>query len=234
MLHQTFSWLDVPRVFVLIILECALSADNALILAAIIHPLSPKKRTKALWIGFSSAIFLRLAAIVSLAYFIQFFWIQLLGAVYLLYLAIAYRYKKRSSKGAFVEKPLWQVVMHIECIDLIFAIDSMIAALALVGAGYSSQTGISDKLWIVYLGGIIGLSLMRVAAKILSSLMDTFANLEKAAHYLIGWIAVKLGFQTLYHHLAKEPHEAALYTEITFWVVALAILLYALFPKRKP
>jgi len=233
--HQTFSWLDIPQVFILMLLECALSADNAFILAALVKPLDQSRRKKALWIGILSAFILRLFAIFSLAYLIRFFWIQILGAAYLLYLAARYllrkhpRYPTKNSPEA-----LWRVIVRIEITDLIFAVDSIIAALGVIGTGISKEGTLPPKIWIVYVGGVMGLVVMRFAATILATLMDYFAHLEKASHYLIGWVAIKLGFQAIYSTTTHPTHpQLLLYAEGIFWAFSILILLYGFMPKRK-
>lgn len=238
MFHQTFSLLDIPKILVLILLECVLSADNALIIATIIKPLPLEKRSKALWTGLSSAIILRLAAIFFIAYLIHFFWIQILGAIYLLYLAVAYRIKsftgrQKTAKTSSVP-PFWKVVLQLECVDFIFAFDSIIAALGLIGISISPETRIPPKLWIIYLGGIIGLILMRFAAKIFSTFMDKFHNLEKASHYLIGWVAIKLGLEALYTHLSPvKGSTVEFWIEVVFWVGLSLIIAFGFFTKKR-
>ena len=237
MFHQTFSLLDLPKVLVLILLECVLSADNALIIAAIIKPLPVEKRSKALWVGIASAIFFRVLAIFAIAYFIHFFWVQLLGAAYLLYLAVAYRIKSPSQGHVLntsSKTPFWKVVLQLECADVIFAFDSIIAALGIIGITISPEKPFPPKLWIVYLGGVTGLVLMRFAAKLFSVLMDKTHNLEKAAHYLIGWVAIKLGFEALYIHFSTSKGSTLeLWIEIVFWLGVMLLLTFGLIPKRK-
>lgn len=229
--NQTFSLIDIPTVLLLALIECALSSDNALVLAGIIKQLPESRRDRALWTGFVSAIFLRLLAIGAVAYFIHYFWVQILGAFYLLYLSLAYRLQSR--KPAIKKKrkiALWKIVIQIEVTDLIFAFDSIIAGLAITGITISSFESLPPKMWIIYLGGLIGLVGMRFAAKILAKLMERFANLEKASHYLIGWVAIKLGIESIQKHFYPESH-SYIY-EIIFWVIAVGIVLYGFLPKK--
>jgi YkoY family integral membrane protein len=243
MFHQTFSLVDIPKVLTLIFLECVLSADNALIIATIIKPLNLTRRNKALWSGIAGAIILRIIAIIAIAYFIHFFWVQVLGAIYLLYLAVTYRLKghaleqkkkKTSSKSSSEKVPLWKVILELECVDLIFAFDSIIAALAITGVSISSEAALPPKLWIVYLGGITGLVVMRFAAKLLSMLMDKLYNLEKASHYLIGWIGMKLGIESMSTHLfSLKSALFSLWLEIIFWIGVVLLFGWGLLPNRR-
>ncbi|MCH9631129.1 MAG: hypothetical protein S4CHLAM37_11450 [Chlamydiia bacterium] len=241
LLDQTFSYVDIPKVLVLIFLECLLSADNALVLAAIVKPLPTKQRNKALWIGIFSAFILRAVAIFVAAYLIRYFFIQAIGAIYLLYLAFSFkiRAKKQSSDSKpQANVPLWKVVLQIEATDFIFAIDSILAALGLTGIALQPHHALPPKMWIVYLGGIIGLVIMRFSVRIFSYFMDRFKRLERASHYLIGWIGIKLGFEALHSYLLQKGDSK--YTEVlqtsidwVFWIVTISLFIYGFIPKQE-
>lgn len=85
----------------------------------------------------------------------------------------------------------WKAVIVIELTDIAFAVDSILAALALVGSTPRDQT-YHPKLWVVVLGGIIGLMLMRVAAVIFIKLLEKFPRFETAAYLLVTVIGLKL------------------------------------------
>ncbi|PCI94563.1 hypothetical protein COB11_03675 [Candidatus Aerophobetes bacterium] len=242
LLNQTFSYVDIPKVLVLIFLECLLSADNALVLAAIVKPLPKKQRGKALWIGIFSAFVLRAIAIFVAAYLIRYFFVQAIGAIYLFYLAFSFKIKTRRNKDNIklqTTPPLWKTVLQIEATDFIFAIDSILAALGLTGIALQPHHALPPKMWIVYLGGIIGLVIMRFSVRIFSFFIDRFKRLERASHYLIGWIGIKLGFEALYSYLLQKGDTK--YTEIlqtsidwVFWIVTISLFIYGFLPKQKP
>ncbi len=85
----------------------------------------------------------------------------------------------------------WKAVIVIELTDIAFAVDSILAALALVGSSPLAQT-YHPKLWVVVLGGIIGLLLMRVAAAMFIRLLEKFPRFETSAYLLVMVIGVKL------------------------------------------
>lgn len=72
---------------------------------------------------------------------------------------------------------------------MVFALDSIVAGVAFIDSSLS-------KLWIVYIGGMIGLLGMRYAADLFSRLIDRFPRLESSAYLMVGWIGVKLGLST--------------------------------------
>lgn len=193
-LHQTFTLEDIPKIFVLGFLEWLLSADNAVIIALLIRPLPVQQRKTALFIGIISSFVLRGIGIASISFLIRHFWIQLVGAAYLFFVSIRYFTKKEVkqigptpvSKAGF-----WKIVLLVELLDLAFALDSIIAGLVFV-APYNVAGQINPKLWIIYLGGMLGIVGIRFASELFSKLMDRFPKIEDSAHLLIGWIAVQL------------------------------------------
>jgi YkoY family integral membrane protein len=79
----------------------------------------------------------------------------------------------------------WKTVIVIELTDIAFAVDSILAALALAGTR-------SEKLWVVISGGVLGLILMRFAAAVFVRLLDSYPKFEIAAYLLVAVIGVKL------------------------------------------
>ncbi len=194
MLGQTFAPPDLFRLFTLTFLEIALSIDNGLALALIVRPLPAPLKKKALLYGVSSAFALRAIGVLFAAYFIDFFLIQILGSLYLLYFSIIFfvrkqRKKERSNKHL----PLWKAIILVELTDFVFAIDSILAGLALIGV-HSNAPPVFSKIWIIYFGGIIGIIAVRFASKPLTRLIDWFPGFEVGAHLMVGWVGLKLFF----------------------------------------
>ena len=136
MFDQVFSLLDVPRLITLIFLEGILSLDNALAIAIIVRTLPPFQRQKALFIGLVSAVILRAMGILGAAFLIKLFWVQLLGGLYLIYLSARHLYlstRPQSSIATGKQRSFWMTVVMVEFTDFMFAVDSILAGLALIG-----------------------------------------------------------------------------------------------------
>jgi predicted tellurium resistance membrane protein TerC len=69
----------------------------------------------------------------------------------------------------------------VELMDIAFSIDSVIAAF-----------GVSSEVWVLFLGGILGVLMMRGVAQVFLKLIERFPELEKAAFVLIAVIAAKM------------------------------------------
>ncbi|MEH7109440.1 MULTISPECIES: TerC family protein [Bacillaceae] len=186
----------------LVILEGLLSADNALVLAVMVKHLQPEKRKKALFYGLLGAYAFRFIAIGIGVYLIKFWWIKVLGAAYLSWLSIKYFLDKRKTgtdkepeaegldqSGLLIRLfgTFWGTVASVELMDVAFSVDSVLAAF-----------GISDEIWVLLIGGMLGVLMMRGVAGIFLSLIDKIPELETAAYVLIMIISIKM-FLTVFH-----------------------------------
>lgn len=185
MIEQVFSISDVPRIFALAFVELALSADNALMITLLSRSLPEHLRSRALWIGASSAIVLRAASLLRVSLLFEYLWLQWIGAGYLLYVAIRHFLPKKEGSSIKPPASFWRTVVLIEFYDLLFSLDSVIAGVAFINADLS-------KLWVVYLGGLIGLIAIRFAAHLFDKLITLFPRLETSAYLMIAVIGLHL------------------------------------------
>lgn len=222
MFDQSFAVSDLPKIFFLAFLEIILSADNAIVLGVLASRLPEKLKTKALYIGSFSAFFIRAFALLIFAYLIQYRFVQIIGSAYLFYLSIQYFFKKRKKRSHVEGKnSFWKMVILIELFDIVFAIDSILAGVAFIST--NDPHLFHSKIWIVYVGGMIGLLGIRYAAHLFSSILNQFPKMELTAHLMIGWIAIKLVYELF-------PHPQVF--EVIFWIV-LALLFLLGFTKKQ-
>jgi YkoY family integral membrane protein len=191
MFPQTFALTDAGTIAFLVVLEALLSADNALVLAILVRHLPVGDQKKALMIGLGGAFVLRTLAIVLAAYIINFWWLQLIGALYLLYLPVKHFIQVARNQEHQSGKPMgfWMTVVYLNLVDTAFALDSVIVAVAVV-----DTIAHPDKLWVVVAGAVIGIILLRMAASFFIRLLERFPLLDHVAYLLVGWAGVKLCF----------------------------------------
>jgi len=186
----------------LVVLEGLLSADNALVLAVMVKHLPEKQRKKALTYGLIGAYFFRFLFIGLGMILIKFWWIKLLGAAYLAWLVIKHFFIgegddeanaiKKDSWMVRVFGVFWATVISVELMDLAFSVDSILAAFA-----------VSEKVWVLLIGGMLGILMMRTVAKFFLTLIDKVPELEATAFVLIGIIALKMA-ASVWH--IEMPH----------------------------
>ncbi len=224
---------------VLIGLEGILAADNAVVMAVMVKHLPEKQQKKALFYGLLGAFIFRFAALFLITFLVNVWQIQAIGAAYLIFLA-AHHLIKKSGKDTEKDKKslknrkgssFWMTVFKVEIADIAFAIDSMLAAVALAvtlkPTGWFHVGGIDGGQFIVMLlGGLIGVVIMRFAATSFVKLLAKYPTLETAAFLIVGWVGVKLSVFTLAHpnvSILDEHFPESLAWKMTFWIVLIGI-----------
>ncbi|GFR38623.1 putative membrane protein YkoY [Insulibacter thermoxylanivorax] len=228
---------------VLIALEGLLSADNALVLAVLAKHLPGRQQKKAINLGLILAMVFRIGAIFIISFLFHVWQIQAIGAAYLLYIAIKHLLKRDTKEKEVKKTSFRMTVAQIALADIAFAIDSILAAVALVIAlpdtPMMSIGGMDGAQFIVIvLGAIAGLIVIKFAASFFVKLLTQRPGLETAAMVLVGWVGVKLLMHTLAHPevhiIAQEFVEGPIWNTI-FWAVVIVIAAAGWFlSKEKP
>ena len=222
---------DFVTIALLVALEGLLSADNAMVLAVLVLGLPKREQRKALRYGIVGAFAFRSLAILLAAYLIKLGWVKLIGAGYLLYLV--YRHfgtgvggeQRRTPPPATSMmglSPFWSTVVKVELTDIVFAIDSILVAVAM-----------SPKLWVILSGGILGIVAMRRVIGKLLALVERYPVLVDGAFVIIAWV----GFKLLIEYAHAEGYigfDVPKFISLGIIVVIFsAALAYALVAERK-
>jgi YkoY family integral membrane protein len=191
---QFFSWNNMVNIlsnpanwgiiFSLVILEGLLSADNALVLATMVSHLKGRQQKLALFAGMWGAYFFRFLVIGFGVYIIHMWWVKALGALYLLWMSAKYFLSKDKEEEEKTDKDswsFWRTVVQVELMDIAFSVDSVSAAF-----------GVSEQVWVLFLGAIFGILMMRGIAQVFVRLISKYPEFETTAFILIGIIGAKM------------------------------------------
>jgi YkoY family integral membrane protein len=187
---------DLLTVLLLVGLEGLLSADNAMVLALLVLGLPKVQRQQALRYGIVGAFAFRAGATLLAVYLIRLGWVKLAGAAYLLYLAVRHftesggaevRRAVPKARPQFGLTAFWAVVVKVELTDIVFAMDSILVAVAM-----------SSKLWVVLSGGALGIVTMRLVIGRLLAMVERYPPLVDGAFVIIAWVAAKLFVEYLH------------------------------------
>ena len=75
----------------------------------------------------------------------------------------------------------WATVVKVELTDIVFAIDSILVAVAM-----------SPKLWVIITGGLLGILAMRMVIGQLLAIVRRYPALVDGAFVIIAWVGIKL------------------------------------------
>jgi YkoY family integral membrane protein len=190
-----FQASDLLTIALLVALEALLSADNAMVLAVLVLGLPKKRQRDALRYGIVGAFVFRAIATLAAVYLIKLGWVKLAGAGYLLYLSCHHFFMTDASlrRTPPAAKPwlgmsaFWATVVKVELTDIVFAIDSILVAVAM-----------SPKIWVILTGGMLGILMMRVVIGKLLALIERYPPLVDGAFVIIFWVGFKLLLEFLH------------------------------------
>ncbi len=229
---------DLFTVLLLVVLEGLLSIDNAMVLAVLALGVKDRQwQRKALRYGIVGAFAFRTVAVVLAIHLIQLTVVKLVGGAYLLWLPFrhfvwedpAERHAVAEARGwnwgVVTLSAFWATVVRIELADMVFAIDSIVAAV-----------GMSSKVWVVLTGGILGIIAMRLAIGQLLAIVERYPPLVDGAFLIVAWVGVKLVLEFLHAagYVAFEvPRWLSLGVIVAIFIGALVYSLHAERAERR-
>jgi YkoY family integral membrane protein len=185
-----FAPADLVTILLLVLLEGLLSADNAMVLAVLVLGLPRSEQQEALRYGIIGAFLFRGLAIIFAAHMIQLSLVKLVGGLYLLWLPYQHFFRGGNANERRTPVParawlgmtaFWATVVKVELTDIVFAIDSILVAVAM-----------SPKLWVVLTGGILGIIAMRLVIGQMLAIVRRYPALVDGAFIIIAWVGIKL------------------------------------------
>jgi len=212
----------------LVALECVLSADNAIALAAIARKLhDPARQRQALNFGLLFALVLRLALIVAARWVLAFWPLQLLAALYLLWLAgrqllpslrAALGFPAAAeTEGEGTLDPQESPTPGAESALAATAgaalpakagaagasLASVVATLAFTDLAFSldsvaAAVAVTDRLPLVIAGGVIGVIALRLTAELFIRWLDVYRHLENAGYLAVALVGLRLLLRLVY------------------------------------
>lgn len=240
-----YAWV----LLILIALEGILAADNALVMAIMVKHLPDEQRKKALFYGLAGAFIFRFGSLFAISFLVDVWQVQAIGAIYLIFLSVNHLVRrfglkdsKKKEQKERKESGFWMTVFKVEVADIAFAVDSILAAIAL--AMTLPKTNLpaiggmdGGRFLVVFAGGFVGLVIIRFAASFFVRLLHRRPGLETAAYMVVGWVGVKLGVYTLAHpNIAIIPHDFVESTlwKIIFWSVLVLLFVGGWFFSKEP
>jgi YkoY family integral membrane protein len=279
---QAIGWGDLAIVGLLVLLEGALSIDNALVLGLLAKRLPKEQQQKALTYGLVGAFAFRFIAVFMATLLLKWRIVKLIGGGYLVYIAVKHMFFESGEDDGEVHvsesgeptllheatgQPLteaqeveeieqraplpvpaaakspktakfWPTVLVIELTDIAFAVDSILAAIGVLPPKPKelATDAVHPKLWVVIVGGLLGVILMRFAAVVFIKLLERFPRFATAAYVLVLVIGAKLlidwGFNSAEHPHQVDFHSPSAPEFWLFWGAMAAAFGIGFLPKK--
>lgn len=163
----------------LIVINIVLSGDNAIVIALACRNLPAHQQKKAVFWGSIGAIGLRLILTFMAVWLLQIPFVQLIGGILLIYIAIKLLMNESSEEHLKSSTKISEAIKTIIIADLIMSIDNV---LAVAGAA-------KGNLVLIGLGLAISIPLIIWGSQLIMRLMDRFPIIVLLGAGLLGYTA---------------------------------------------
>lgn len=169
-------------------IDVSLSGDNAIIIAMAAAGLPLDQRKRAIAIGISGAIVLRVIFAVLTVNLLDVPGLVFVGGLMLAWVCWKMWRELRASEDAAEHhaaaetKTLWQAVLQITIADVSMSLDNV---LAVAGAA-------RDHLWVMGIGLVLSIALMAVAANLIVGLLKRWPILNYIGLILIIYVSARM------------------------------------------
>ncbi|MGD0641879.1 MAG: YjbE family putative metal transport protein [Roseiarcus sp.] len=176
------AWLFIPiQIF---FVDLLLGADNALLIALACRSLGPEDTRKAILLGTSGAILLRLALAVLASSLLALPLVKLAGAWVLIVIALNVAAQRGFPEAedrpvAVARSDLWSAAMVIVVADAAMSLDNVVALAAIARGNF----------WLLLAGVAFSIPVLAYGGLILSTLLRNAPGLVTLGAALLGWIA---------------------------------------------
>jgi YjbE family integral membrane protein len=184
----TRLWPAAAALLQVILIDVSLSGDNAIIIAMAAAGLSVRQRKRAIGIGISGAILLRVIFAVITVSLLDVPGLVLVGGLMLAWVCWK-MWRELRAKEAAIEhhlqqenKTLWQAVVQITIADVSMSLDNV---LAVAGAA-------REHVWVMATGLILSIVMMAIAANFIVGLLKRWPVLNYIGLALIVYVSARM------------------------------------------
>ena len=170
----------------ILLINLVLSGDNAVIIALASKNLPVTQRQKAILWGSVGAVILRIILTFVAAQLLEVPFLQFLGGLALLYIAISLLIDNSREVGYGEAASYREAIKIILVADLIMSLDNVLALAAI------SQTVPSGKYGLITVGLATSIPLVVFGAQLLMKLMDRFPSIIYCGAGILGYAAAEM------------------------------------------
>lgn len=160
-------------------IDLLLSGDNAVVIALACRRLPEERRRRAVVLGATAAVALRLIFAVVIFSLLSLPWLKAVGGALLVWIAVKLLLEDRREEKVAPAASLWGAVRIIAVADALMSLDNV---LAIAGAA-------RGNFWLILFGLALSVPLIVFGATLIIRLLERFVWLLWAGAALLGWVA---------------------------------------------
>ena len=204
----------------IIVINMVLSGDNAVVIAMACRNLPPEQRKWGIIWGTAGAVFFRVVLTFVAAWLLQFAYLQIVGGLLLLYIAI-HLLAQDEGEEIDAKSDLASAIKTIIFADVIMSLDNVLGIAAIAG----------DNFLLLIIGLCVSIPIVVFGATIVLKLMDRFPIIIWIGAGILGYVAGEMfvGDKATAHFFEQN---AALHSIVPFLGVAVVIVVGYVLRKR--
>lgn len=178
-----FDWEMISALLLIIGIDIILGGDNAVVIALASRNLPLEQRKKAIFLGTTAAIAVRVLATVAAAFLLKIPYLYLIGGLLLVW--ISYKLLVDDDSGEKEIKPgenLYQAIKTIVIADILMGLDNV---LAIAGAA-------KGNVFLIILGLLISIPIMIWGSQLILKAMARFPWILYVGSGILAWTAAKM------------------------------------------
>jgi YjbE family integral membrane protein len=168
-----------PALGQIMLLDLVLAGDNAVVIALACRTLPPGQRMWGILLGAAAAIIMRIIFTIGVTSLMQTPWLQLIGAVLLLWIGIKLLTDHSDEHNVESATSIWGAVRIVAIADLVMSLDNVIA----IAAAAKGNWGL------IIFGLALSIPLIISGATLVTWLLQKLPILIWVGAGLLGWIA---------------------------------------------
>ena len=173
----------------IVLINLALSGDNAVVIGMAAHRLEPRLRKRAIFIGGSAAIVLRILLTAVAAFLLALKGLHLIGGLLLLWIGFKMlKAEEESHDGVKVAVSMKEAIITILVADIVMSIDNVLGV-----AGVSE--GSKDITVLLTFGLILSMGIIMFMGNLVATLINKLWWLAYAGAGVIVWTGAHMIFE---------------------------------------
>ncbi|RAP73634.1 TerC family protein [Paenibacillus montanisoli] len=207
----------------IMLVNLVLSGDNAVVIALASRNLPLNHRKKAVWWGAMAAVGLRIVLTAVAVYLLKIPFIQVAGALLLIWVAIQLLKDDGESKDIEGAQSLWKAIRIIVAADFIMSLDNVLAIASIA----------KNNIWLMSVGIALSIPIIVWGSQLIMSLLNRFPIFIFLGAGILGYTAGEMleenkGISSVLHKISEYAE-----TVFPFIIGLLVIVIGYVLQKRE-
>lgn len=210
-----FTQESIVALLKIIAIDIVLSGDNAVVIAMATKRLPKEQQNKAILIGTSGAVLLRIFLAVVIVYLLQIPYVHLLGGILLLFIAYNVLVEKKGPQTIVSSNGLSKAVLTIIIADAVMSLDNVVAIAGAANGHFA----------MIAIGVAISIPIMIFGSKLIVRVLEKYRWIAYIGAGILAWTAGEMIIQDKFIINLLNLHQTSFIYAIIAGLTVIILLL---------